>query len=95
MVLKREITSAKDIGTVCDEQWKTDLPLDEGYVAITMKKAGVFLAHEKLASGLDLTGLENLVDAKKDAVDLHFVPYWARANRGGKCMMRVGIRTLD
>lgn len=77
------------------EAEKADLPLGEKYLGITLKKGGVVLSQEELAPALEREGLAALVEGK-EAVDLHFVPYWARANRGGvKHQMRVGIRTLD
>lgn len=76
------------------EEEKADLPLGETYVGITLKKAGLVIPQEELVPSLESKGLEELVKGG-EAVDLHFVPYWARANRGGKHQMRVGIRTLD
>lgn len=77
------------------EEKKTDLPLGESYIGLTLKKAGIVIPQEELAPALELKkGLGALIEGK-EAVDLHFVPYWARANRGGKQQMRVGIRTLD
>ncbi|KAF3759897.1 DUF1680-domain-containing protein [Cryphonectria parasitica EP155] len=73
---------------------KTDLPLGEPYIGITLKNGGLVLPKERLAPALEVTGLQALI-VDKSSVDLHFVPYWARANRGGKHQMRVGIRTLD
>lgn len=76
------------------EEEKADLPLGETYVGITLKKGGLFIPQEELVPSLESKGLEELVKGR-ETVDLHFVPYWARANRGGKHQMRVGIRTLD
>lgn len=80
-----------------EEEEKTDLPLEGGetYIGITLKKGGIVIPPEELTPALEANkSLEALVKGK-ERVDLHFVPYWARANRGGKHQMRVGIRTLD
>jgi len=103
VVLAPFVTSAAkdnngtDLSKVCKEAWKEDLPLSEGYVSITIQKGGMLLARKALESRqLDFEkSIEALIDQETDAVDLTFVPYWARANRGGKHMMRVGVRTLD
>lgn len=76
------------------EAEKADLPLGETYVGITLRDGGVVIPEEEVAPGLEGRRLEALVKGR-ETVDLHFVPYWARANRGGKQQMRVGIRTLD
>ncbi|CAN8097447.1 unnamed protein product [Discula destructiva] len=75
------------------ESEKTDLPLEEPYVGITLTKGGIRIPQEELEPALEGKSLESLVK-EREAVDLHFVPYWARANRGGKRQMRVGVRTL-
>lgn len=76
------------------EEEKRDLPLGESYVGVTLRKGGLVIPQEELRPSLESRGLGELVKGR-EAVDLHFVPYWARANRGGKNQMRVGIRTLD
>lgn len=76
------------------EEEKKDLPLGEGYVGITLRKGGLVISQQELAPALESKGLGALVEGR-EGVDLHFVPYWARANRGGEHQMRVGIRTLD
>ena len=79
------------------EKQKSDLPGGETYVAITAEKAGHFLKKQELEKkGLDFVGTKEIVDSEKEAKDLIFVPYFARANRvvGDRKgeMMRVGIR---
>ena len=82
------------------EEHKTDLPTGEDYIGIIAQKAGKFLNLGKVtektesAEGLDFPAWRNFVDEKREAVDLHFIPYFARANRGGNGMMRVGIRAI-
>lgn len=78
-----------------EEEQKKDLPLGEPYIGLTLKKGGLVIPQEEMLPALEARGgLEALV-RDKEGVDLHFVPYWARANRGGKHQMRVGIATLD
>lgn len=93
LVLAPEVTGPGSLKF--KEEWKEDLPLGEGYMGITLPKAGHFLKKGPLETGLDHESLKEAVDGEKEAVDLKFVPYWVRANRGGKGAMRVGIRTLD
>lgn len=95
LVLVPGITKADgQLGGHVAEEERADLPLSETYVGITLKKGGIVIPQEELLPSLELKGLDELVKGK-EAVDLYFVPYWARANRGGKHQMRVGIRTLD
>lgn len=95
LVLAPEITKAGGkLSEHIVEEDKADLPLGETYVGIKLKKGGIVIPQEELAPSLGSKGLEELVKGR-ETVDLHFVPYWARANRGGKHQMRVGIRTFD
>lgn len=52
------------------------------------------IGQEDLVPSLEGRSTEGLIGGG-EKVDLHFVPYWARANRGGRGQMRVGIRTVD
>jgi uncharacterized protein len=96
LVLAPGVTKAAtdNLGDYVVEGEKRDLPLGETYVGITLRKGGLVMQQEKLQPSLESEGLTALVHGS-EAVDLHFVPYWSRANRGGKHQMRVGIRTLD
>lgn len=96
LVLAPGITDAELVSKrhVVEEADKADLPLGETYVGITLKNGGVVIPEEELAPGLEGRRVGALVEGGR-SVDLHFVPYWARANRGGRQQMRVGIRTLD
>lgn len=79
-----------------EESARTDLPLGESYVGVTLRRGGVLLPAGELAPSLEGPGRGlGALAADGERVDLHFVPYWARANRGGRGQMRVGIRTLD
>ena len=68
------------------------MPLNEGYVGITIKDGGIVIPSDDLKPSLESRGI---VESAKEKVDLQFVPYWMRANRGGKKIMRVGIKTVD
>lgn len=94
LVLAPHITNADFLSEHVIEEEKTDLPLGEAYICIMLKKGGLVIPQEELAPALEGKKVEELVKGKK-GVDLHFVPYWARANRGGNHQMRTGIRTLD
>lgn len=94
LVLAPAVAKENQLSDFIIEEEKTDLPLDEKYIGITLKKGGILIPEESLSPALEVKGLEALV--KHEGVDLHFIPYFARANRGGvKHQMRVGIRTLD
>ena len=97
LVMAPGVTKAAAVEKLGDhvvEEEKRDLPLGETYVGITLKNGGLIIPQEELLPSLESKGLGALIQGR-DGVDLHFVPYWARANRGGKHQMRVGIRTLD
>ncbi|GAM85460.1 hypothetical protein ANO11243_034670 [Dothideomycetidae sp. 11243] len=85
--------SDRDFVRACREEWRSDLPLGEGYMSIVVDKGGVVVPPD---DGLEAAAsLGRAIAAVAERVDLKFIPYWARANRGGKHMMRVGIRTVD
>lgn len=95
LVLTPGVTEAHQLGDFVTEEEKSDLPEGETYIGITLKNAGVLVPQESLVPSLEREGLAALIK-DSESVDLHFLPYWARANRGGaKHQMRVGIRTLD
>ncbi|KAE8449386.1 hypothetical protein EG329_008287 [Mollisiaceae sp. DMI_Dod_QoI] len=70
--------------------------LNEDYVKILVP--GVKMGDEKLSSmngsfpGFEV---ENKRWMKKEDIEIVFIPYFYRANRGGKGHMRVGFRKLD
>jgi DUF1680 family protein len=74
----------------CDEK-------DSGYNYIALKASGGVLIGE-IVEGI-LPGSEQIkyqalesVDEKTGRNELRFVPYYARANRGGRYHMRVGLK---
>lgn len=70
----------------------TDPKTQERYIGITAVKGSVEL-ELSARNSLDLlnSGLQNYT---KDLQDLIFIPYYLRGNRGGKGMMRVGLREM-
>lgn len=94
LVLVPGVTQAPQLSQLVVEADKTDLPEGEKYIGLTLVNGGLVISQEELAPALEKGGLEALVKGK-ETVDLHFTPYFLRANRGGKHQMRVGIRTLD
>lgn len=94
LVLAPGVTQENQLNSLYSEEEKADLPLGETYIGITLKNGGSLIPQESLMPSLEATSLQTLVH--DESVDLHFIPYFARANRGGaKHQMRVGIRTLD
>ncbi|RDL36405.1 uncharacterized protein BP5553_05757 [Venustampulla echinocandica] len=70
---------------------------EEEYVAIKAPGAGVLLekeAEEWTLFGGGKKGGDGKDKEEEGRRDLVFVPYYARANRGGKGMMRVGLRVM-
>jgi uncharacterized protein len=64
----------------------------EEYISLVAKGAGTFVNPEN-HSVLSPEPSEDR-DLSKAAVDLHFIPFYYRANRGGTGQMRVGLRRL-
>lgn len=94
LVLVPGVTQGNQLHSFYAEEEKADLPLGEKYIGITLEKGGILIPKESLVPSLEATSLQTLVH--DETVDLHFIPYFARANRGGvKHQMRVGIRTFD
>ena len=85
-----------DTSAALTESVAQDLPSrakgKEKYIAITAMDAARFL-EVPMASGpfTNGTALPLGTDHERKEM-LRFVPYYARANRGGKGMMRVGLR---
>jgi hypothetical protein len=74
------------------ETWTTDETTSEAYFALTAKSAGTFVNttnHDSLS-----TGQSDDQDISMADIDLNFVPFYYRANRGGTGQMRVGLRRL-
>lgn len=83
---------------------RSDLPGGEPYIAIRAPKSGTLLPQsmtDPLAGengpspfySVNSEGQKKRALDKNEKLDLIFIPYYARANRGGKGMMRVGLRS--
>ncbi|KAI5298257.1 hypothetical protein KEM55_003615 [Ascosphaera atra] len=80
-------TVAEDLTYDVNNEKKT-----EPYIAIVAERAARFLNIE----GIHGYGQSASIALEKDHREtLRFVPYFARANRGGRGMMRVGLRVGD
>ena len=64
----------------------------ESYVSLVAKSAGTFVnsASHNILSAVQS---DDTVPSTP-VVDLHFIPFYYRANRGGTGQMRVGLRKL-
>jgi hypothetical protein len=78
--------------TITDE-WIDDESTDQGYVALTANGGFSFLNLKPQALPSLPVGKVGTIK-KPEASRLHFIPYFYRANRGGKGQLRVGIRRL-
>jgi hypothetical protein len=69
----------------------TDSSTDETYVALTAIRAGYCLDIKSYSARPEVPAGQWKSD-DKNPKDLHFIPFYYRANRGGSGHMRVGIR---
>lgn len=67
---------------------------DEKYMGITIKSAAYLVDFDKLGvdAFVDKEELSKTIQAAQLIEELRFVPYYYRANRGGRGMARVGLR---
>lgn len=80
------------------ESEASDSATSERYTALTVEKGAYILNSESLkpAPFLQLEDLESRRrQMAKQVPELHFVPYYFRANRAGKGHMRVGLRRWE
>lgn len=77
-----------------DEQEVTESTTGEKYVALTLKNGARRLDVTKITPGpmTDAKELQSNLEASEPISKLAFVPYYFRANRGGKGHMRVGLK---
>ena len=77
-----------------DEQEITDATTGDRYVALTLNGGARQLDMTKIRPGpmVDAKELQSILEASKPIPKLNFVPYYFRANRGGKGHMRVGLK---
>ncbi|KAK4550396.1 hypothetical protein LTR36_003363 [Oleoguttula mirabilis] len=79
-----------DTSVSLQEVKRTDIFADETIIGVCAVDAASFLHVPESSDAWYGTPSDSLQANKKES--LNFIPYYARANRGGKGMMRVGIR---
>jgi DUF1680 family protein len=79
-----------DTSVPLDEEVRNDVFEDESIIGIRAENAATFLLSMEYNPVMD--GPQNWKLQERRRETLRFVPYYARANRGGKGMMRVGLR---
>lgn len=72
------------------EKARTDIVPNETCVGIDVPKGARFLTYPEPYS--PMVHSEPKVSQRNE--NLSFIPFYARANRGGRAMMRVALRTL-
>ncbi|KIX96206.1 uncharacterized protein Z520_07984 [Fonsecaea multimorphosa CBS 102226] len=77
------------------EELVTDKTTGDTYVALTVAKGASLLRTENIHArpGVEVSALDNVARSEDGVIDeLKFVPYFFRANRGGRGQARVGLR---
>jgi hypothetical protein len=78
-----------EVGTRHDEN-------HEEYTTVTAPGVKYDLAkYEKLSGAMPGLTADEIKDLQKENVEILFVPYYYRGNRGGKGHMRVGFKTAE
>jgi|SRR5690242_9436287 len=74
---------------IADARWP-----DEKYIGITVKEAAYLVDFDKLSvdAFVEKEALNKTIETAELIEKLKFVPYYYRANRGGRGMARVGLR---
>jgi uncharacterized protein len=88
-----------DCSVALKEVRRSDIFSDEVVIGVQASDAARFIVapEEERPLGREYNPLNHaaaLKVQKRRKETLHFVPYFARANRDGKGMMRVGLRTI-
>lgn len=81
-----------DTSVALREVKRTDIFPDETVIGVQAQGAAQFIVASEEQSPLNEGSILKLQKWRRET--LHFIPYYARANRGGKGMMRVGLRTI-
>jgi len=79
-----------DTQSLLEEITRSDIFSDEAVVGIRAAHAASFLQLPEAYDALASTPKRNIKPHRTET--LNFIPYYARANRHGKGMMRVGLR---
>jgi hypothetical protein len=74
------------------EAERFDKDTGERYIALAASGACSFLSVREVYGGPGVLSESIKTQENKEVKDLHFVPFYYRANRGGKGQMRVGLR---
>lgn len=87
-----EQTVQIDLTCKITERSVTEEESGDQFVALTVKGASV-LQPESIENTphIEATILQRLLRNAKPVENLHFIPYYFRANRGGRGQMRVGL----
>jgi len=76
------------------EKEHEDPATEERYVKVTVHDGARIIDVNNLGGGSPAVTTDQLQKAAgKEIEELHFLPYYARANRGGSGQMRVGLRS--
>jgi uncharacterized protein len=84
-----------DPACAVEEKPVTDAITGDKYVALMVKRGAKILQPERIRAepGVDVGPLDGVVRADDGVVDeLHFIPYYFRASRGGRGQARVGLK---
>jgi len=75
------------------EQEHEDPATGERYVKVMVRDGACIREAREIGNGSPAVATEKLLrSAGRKIEELHFLPYYARANRGGSGQMRVGLR---
>jgi hypothetical protein len=76
------------------ERTVQDEPTKENYIALTVKGGAFTIDPSKILAKpfATTTNLDEAIQNFNVIDELHFVPYYFRANRGGRGQMRVGLK---
>lgn len=75
------------------EQEHDDPATGERYVKVVVRDGACIVEAKEMGDGCPAVATEKLLrSAGRKIEELHFLPYYARANTGGSGQMRVGLR---
>jgi hypothetical protein len=83
-----------DQTSIPTEKITTDQETGETYVAIIAKDAGSLVDIDSYHADPSMPASSTRDHTKDGKKTLNFIPFYFRANRGGKGHMRVGLRVL-
>ena len=79
------------------ERETLDTTTGDRYVSVSLQNGARKLEVDQIraAPSADLGRLQTLLETAAVIPELHFIPYYFRANRGGRGHMRVGLRRFN